>query len=129
MWWKAQVVIYTAISTLLALFWSIQLIRTIQAETQSVNMQAGQDTMSLASVNPLQYEEGRETFGVLVCIVWMKMTSHVSRVHFRSGHVLPAPRRLVLTALYLSIVPLLLTLVCILRCQSNTSSCLAVLGF
>ena len=27
----------------------------------------------------LQYEEGRETFGVLICVAWMKMTSHVSR--------------------------------------------------
>ena len=70
----------------------------------------------------------RETFGVIICIMWIKMTSHVSRTQFRSGHVLPAPRRLVLTSLYLSIVPLLLALICILRCQTNTNSCLAVIG-
>ena len=85
--------------------------------------------------------------GILLCVAWMKMTSHVSRVHFRSGHVLPAPRKLVMTSLYLSIVPLLLTLVCILRsacskskeiilisiskkirCQGNSSTCMAVIG-
>ena len=88
---------------------------------------------SFGLVNPLEYEEvcevllsrfpsstlnkyqGREMIGILLCVAWMKMTSHVSRVHFRSGHVLPAPRRLVMTSLYLSIVPVLLTLVCILR--------------
>ena len=123
MWWKAQAVIYTSISILLALIWSIQLIRTIQAETEGQEFQG--------SVNPLKYEEGRETMYVVICIAWMKMTSHVSRHHFRSaGHVLPAPRRLVMTSLYLTIVPLMLTLVCILRCQSQGSNaCLAVIGF
>ena len=81
---------------------------------------------------------------MLICVAWMKMTSHVSRSQvtsesdskvnatndkqFRSGRSLPAPRRLVMTSLYLSITPLLLTLVCILRCQTNTDSCLAVMG-
>ena len=92
MWWKAQVVIHTSISILLALFWSIQLVRqwqmhflsketvfwnnmrflslqemrdanhrtrTIQAESESINMSAGKDTGFLTRVNPLQYEEGR----------------------------------------------------------------------
>ena len=59
------------------------------------------------------------------------MTSHVSKTQFRSKifHVthisiyasnrspgsLPVPRRLVTTALYMSVIPLLLTMVCILR--------------
>ena len=71
----------------------------------------------------------RETFGVVICVFWLKMTSYVSKTQFRSGRVLPAPRRIVITALYLSIIPLLLTAICILRCYKNTNSCLAVVGF
>ena len=33
--------------------------RTIQAESESINMTAGKDTGFLTRVNPLQYEEGR----------------------------------------------------------------------
>merc|ERR1712038_629124 len=125
---KAQVVIFNSFSMLLALIWTIQLVRTIHAEAESVNLAAAEDTGYLATINPFQYEEGRETFGVLISVAWLKMTSHVSRSQFRSGRSLPAPRRLVMTSLYLSITPLLLTLVCILRCQTNTDSCLAVMG-
>ena len=60
MWWKAQVVIYTSISMLLALIWSIQLVRTIHAEAETVNIRPGQEQGLLASsVNPFMYEEGR----------------------------------------------------------------------
>ena len=53
-------VIHTSISILLAVIWFIQLIRTIHAEKESVNMQAGEDTGYFSSlVNPFQYEEGR----------------------------------------------------------------------
>ena len=59
-WWKGQVVIHTSISTLLAVIWFIQLLRTIHAEAETLNMQAGQDAGYFSSlVNPFQYEEGR----------------------------------------------------------------------
>ena len=59
-WWKSQVVIHTSISTLLAVIWFIQLLRTIHAEAETLNMQAGQDAGYFSSlVNPFQYEEGR----------------------------------------------------------------------
>ena len=44
---------------MLALVWSIQLVRTIHAERDSLNLQAGEDTQYSTSLNPLQYEEGR----------------------------------------------------------------------
>lgn len=129
-WWKAQAVIFNSMALLLALVWSIQLVRTVHAEAESetVSISKGGIFRSFGLVNPLEYEEGREMIGILLCVAWMKMTSHVSRVHFRSRHVLPAPRKLVMTSLYLSIVPVLLTLVCILRCQGNSSTCMAVIG-
>jgi hypothetical protein len=51
-------------------------------------------------------------------------------VVYRSAGLLPAPKRLVTTALYLAIIPLLLTAVCLLRCTTapTNNSCLAVLG-
>ena len=58
-WWKAWVIIHTAISTMLALVWSIQLVRTIHAEKDSLSLQAGEDSLYTTSMNPLQYEEGR----------------------------------------------------------------------
>ena len=59
-WWKGQVVIHTSICSLLALVWSIQLVRTVHSERESVNMQAGEEAGYLSSVlNPFQYEEGR----------------------------------------------------------------------
>lgn len=91
--------------------------------------QAGEEYSRLGDLNPFLYEEGRETFGVLIIVLWMKMTSHVSKTQFRSPGSLPVPRRLVTTALYMSVIPLLLTLVCILRCSVNSNSCLAVIGF
>ena len=59
---------------------------------------------------------------------WLKMTSYVSKTQFRSSRLMAAPRRLVITAIYLSIIPLLLTALCILRCYKYTNSCLAVIG-
>lgn len=112
-WWRAQAVIFNSMSLLLALVWSIQLIRTVHAESETADR--GGLLRSLGLFNPLEYEEGRETMGVLLCVAWMKMTCHVSRAHLRSAHLRPAPRRLVMTSLSLSLVPLLLTLVCILR--------------
>ena len=112
-WWRAQAVIFNSMSLLLALVWSIQLIRTVHAESETADR--GGLLRSLGLFNPLEYEEGRETMGVLLCVAWMKMTCHVSRAHLRSAHARPAPRRLVMTSLSLSLVPLLLTLVCILR--------------
>lgn len=126
-WWKGWVIIHTAISTLLALLWSIQLLRTIHAERESLDLQAGEEYSRLQDFNPFQYEEGRETFGVVIIILWMKMTSHVSKNQFRYAKQaetdtlartpgsLPVPRRLVTTALYMAAIPLLLTAVCILR--------------
>lgn len=129
LWWKSWVIIHTSVSTMLALIWSIQLLRTIHAERESLDLQAGEDSR-LQDFNPLQYEEGRETFGVLVIIAWMKMTSHVSKTQFRSRRSsLPVPRRLVTTALYMAVIPLLLTALCILRCTVNSNSCLAVIGY
>merc|ERR1712130_87118 len=128
-WWKSWVIIHTAVSTMLALIWSIQLVRTIHAERESLDLQAGEEYSRLGDLNPFQYEEGRQTFGVLIIVGWMKMTSHVSKTQFRSPGSLPVPRRLVTTALYMSVIPLLLTLVCILRCSVNSNSCLAVIGF
>ena len=59
-WWKSQVVIHTSLSTLLAVIWFIQLLRTIHAEAETVNMQAGEEAGYFSSlVNPFQYEEGR----------------------------------------------------------------------
>ena len=59
-WWKGQLVIHSSFSSLLALVWSIQLVRTIHAERETVNLQAGEETGYLSSfVNPFQYEEGR----------------------------------------------------------------------
>ena len=34
-------------------------------------------------MNPLAYEEGRETLGVVIIIAWMKTTSYVSKTQFR----------------------------------------------
>ncbi len=34
-WWKGWVVIHTALSSLLALVWAIQLVRTLHAESES----------------------------------------------------------------------------------------------
>lgn len=97
-WWKGWVIIHTSTSTMLALFWSIQLVRTIHAERDALDLQAGGVFYRLQDFNPFQYEEGRETFGVLIIILWMKMTSHVSRSQFRylgnPGHPCPgAPGR------------------------------------
>eukprot|EP00090_Calanus_glacialis_P000377 TRINITY_DN10227_c0_g1_i1.p1 TRINITY_DN10227_c0_g1~~TRINITY_DN10227_c0_g1_i1.p1 ORF type:complete len:231 (-),score=65.03 TRINITY_DN10227_c0_g1_i1:72-680(-) len=128
-WWKAWVIIHTAISTMLALVWSIQLVRTIHAEKDSLSLQAGEDSLYTTSMNPLQYEEGREMFGVVIIIFWLKITAHVSKTQFRTYNLLPAPRRLVTTALYMSVIPLILTGVCILRCSQHEDSCLAVFGF
>lgn len=47
--------------------------------------QAGEEYSRLGDLNPFQYEEGRETFGVLIIVGWMKMTSHVSKTQFRSN--------------------------------------------
>lgn len=59
-WWKGQLVIHSSFSSLLALVWSIQLVRTIHAERETVNLQAGEEAGYLSSlVNPFQYEEGR----------------------------------------------------------------------
>ena len=117
-WWKGWVIIHTSTSTMLALFWSIQLVRPIHAERDSLDLQAGGMFYRLQDFNPFQYEEGRETFGVVIIILWMKMTSHVSRSQFRSSGV-PVPRRLVTTALYMAAIPILLTAACILRCLST----------
>ena len=81
MWWKAQVVIFNSFSMLLALIWTIQLVRTrvmlanvatgclmscyhvfscmlqvrtIHAEAESVNLAAAEDTGYLATINPFQ---------------------------------------------------------------------------
>ena len=59
-WWKGQAVIHTSICSLLALVWTIQLVRTVHAERETVNMQAGEEAGYLSSLpNPFQYEEGR----------------------------------------------------------------------
>ena len=59
-WWKSQVVIHTSLSTLLAVIWFIQLLRTIHAEAETVNLQVGEEAGYFSSViNPFQYEEGR----------------------------------------------------------------------
>jgi hypothetical protein len=49
---------------------------------------------------------------------------------YRSAGLLPAPKRLVTTALYLAVIPLLLTAVCLLRCTAApaANSCLAIFG-
>ena len=44
---------------MLALVWSIQLVRTIHAERDSINLEAGEEGLYTISMNPLQYEEGR----------------------------------------------------------------------
>ena len=50
---------------------------------QGFDSQAGEEYSRLGDLNPFQYEEGRETFGVVIIILWMKMTSHVSKTQFR----------------------------------------------
>ena len=39
LWWKGWVVIHTALATLLALVWTIQLVRTLHAESESIAFQ------------------------------------------------------------------------------------------
>ena len=58
-WWKAWVIIHTSLSIMLALVWSIQLVRTIHAERDSINLEAGEEGLYSISINPFQYEEGR----------------------------------------------------------------------
>ena len=57
-------IIHTALSTMLALVWSIQLVRTIHAERDSMNLQVGEEGLYSTSMNPLQYEEGRYGVGL-----------------------------------------------------------------
>ena len=67
-WWKGQAVIHTSICSLLALVWTIQLVRTVHAERETVNMQAGQEAGYLSALpNPFQYEEGRWGMLLVTC--------------------------------------------------------------
>ena len=59
-WWKGQVVIHTSISTLLAVIWFIQLLRTIHAEAETLNMQAGQDAGYFSSLVGMEFLNVRE---------------------------------------------------------------------
>ena len=67
-WWKGQAVIHTSICSLLALVWTIQLVRTVHAERETVNMQAGEEAGYFSSLpNPFQYEEGRWGMLLVTC--------------------------------------------------------------
>ena len=58
-WWKAQAVIFNSMAMLLALVWTIQLVRTVHAEAESetVTISKGGLLRSFGLVNPLEYEE------------------------------------------------------------------------
>lgn len=124
-WWKGWHVIHTVLSMLLAILWIIQWIRSIQKQRDTVVIQGG--NKEDLSLNPLDYEEGMETLGIIIIVVWMKITSYVSKHQFRSKKFLPAPKRIVATALYMSSVPLLLTALCFVRCSYTYNTCLAIL--
>jgi hypothetical protein len=47
MWWKGWMIIHTAVSTMLALVWSIQLLRTIHSERESLHLQVACSLLSL----------------------------------------------------------------------------------
>ncbi|XP_023342064.1 transmembrane protein 220 [Eurytemora carolleeae] len=126
-WWKGWIIIHTSLSIILALLWFIQLIRTYHSEKENTFIQQT-DGGSDFQFNPLDYEEGKETLGILIIIAWMKTTSYVSKSQFRNASLLPAPKRLVATAIYMSVIPLFLTGLCLLRCTSRSNSCLAIIG-
>ena len=58
-WWKGWVVTHTAVSICVGLVCFIQLVRTVQAERETVQLRAGRSDVDLPSANPLLYEEGR----------------------------------------------------------------------